>query len=196
MSAQEVAVVKIRGATFIPSAWISRPSEGDGMLEFKGDDREFTPHAVNTGRCRVEQEIVVDFTNGTLLSYGDTGQSVERITYPDGTEDRRSGKSSTSGLFCTDPQWHDDYVEFDMHASASNPLRAHADPVDFHLETVVWNDGAVYVHGHHDGFPCFEFYVQTDFGEFRPLYRHDYRETGDEPLALAGPMEYEFERSL
>lgn len=196
MSEQDVALVKIRGATFIPSAWISRPVDGDETLEYRGDDREFTPHAVNTGRCRVEQEAVVDFTDDSLVSYADTGTSVERITRPDGTVDRRRGKASRDGIVCTDPLWHDEYVEFDMHASASNPLSPHADPVDYHLEATVWRDGAVDIRGRHDGFPCFEFYVQTDFGDFRPLYRHDFRETGDEPLALAGPMDYEFERSL
>ncbi|MFH5800260.1 DUF3238 domain-containing protein [Haladaptatus sp. CMAA 1911] len=196
MSAQEVALVKIRAATFIPSTWLSRPSDGDETLEYRGDDRGFTPHAVNTGRSRVEQEAVVDFTDESLRSYADTGTSVERITHSDGTRELRSGKASTDGITCTEPLWHDEYVEFDMHASASNPLSPHADPVDFHLEVAVWRDGAVCVHGRHDGFPCFEFYTQTDFGEFRPLYRHDFRETGDEPLALAGPMEYEFERSL
>lgn len=196
MSEHEVALVKIRAATFIPSAWISRPIDGEKTLEFEGDDRGFTPHAVNTGRCRVEQEAVVDFTDEGLRSYADTGTSVERITYPDGTQELRSGKASADGITCSEPLWHDEYVEFDMHASASNPLSPHADPVDFHLEVAVWRDGAVRVHGRHDGFPCFEFYTQTDFGEFRPLYRHDFRETGDKALALAGPMEYEFERSL
>ncbi|WP_458207555.1 DUF3238 domain-containing protein [Haladaptatus sp. NG-SE-30] len=42
----------------------------------------------------------------------------------------------------------------------------------------------------------FGFYVQTDFGEFRTLYRHDFRETGDTAAALAGPKKYEFEASL
>lgn len=196
MSVQEVALVKIRGAAFIPSAWLSRPSNGDETLEFKGDDREFTPHAVNTGRCRVEQEAVVDFTDERLISYADTGHSVERITKPDGTQTFRRGKTSTDGISCTEPRWSDEYVEFDMHANATNPLRAHADPVDYHLEVTAWRDGAVQIVGRHDGFPCFEFYIQTDFGEFRPLYRHDFRETGDKPNALAGPMEYEFERSL
>ncbi len=62
MRQQEFDLVKVRAATFIPSAWIVNPRETEQTVEFRGDDREFTPHVVTTGRCRVEQEAVVDFT--------------------------------------------------------------------------------------------------------------------------------------
>ncbi|WP_227375079.1 DUF3238 domain-containing protein [Haladaptatus halobius] len=188
-------IVKLRAATFIPSAWLSRADDADQTLEFRGDDREFTPHAVNTGRNRVEQEAVVDFARETLSEYADTGRSVERITCPDGTEELREGKASADGIFCTDPEWREEGVEFEMNASASNPLVSHPHPVDYRLMLAVNRDGGVDVRGQHDGFPCYEFYAQTDFGDFRTLYRHDFRETGDAPSALAGPMEYEFEAS-
>ncbi len=77
----------------------------------------------------------------------------------------------------------------------SNPLVPHPSPVDYHLELTVGRD-TVDVRGQHDGFPCFEFYVQTDFGSFETLYRHDFRETGDDSSGLAGPMEYEFEARI
>ncbi|WP_227353046.1 DUF3238 domain-containing protein [Haladaptatus salinisoli] len=192
----DAEIVKLRAAVFIPSAWLSRANDADRTLEFRGDDREFTPHAVNTGRSRVEQEAVVDFARETLSEFADTGRSVERITRPDGTEERREGKASADGIFCTDPEWHDGGVEFVIHASASNPLVPHPHPVDYQVELAVDRDGGVEARGRHDGFPCFEFYAQTDFGEFRTLYRHDFRETGDSLSALAGPMEYEFEATL
>ncbi len=195
MRQQETSLVKIRAATFIPSAWISPSRNSSEPVEFRGDDREFTPHAVNTGRCRVEQEAVVDFSHREFVEYADTGTSVERTTRTDGTEDVRTGKASTDGIFCTDPVWRDDAVEFEMHASASNPLVLHPFPVDYHLDLTIRRD-AIDVRGRHDGFPCFEFYAQRDFGEFETLYRHDFRETGDTGSALAGPMEYEFERTV
>ncbi|GAA0222821.1 DUF3238 domain-containing protein [Haladaptatus pallidirubidus] len=192
MRQQEVELVKLRAATFIPSAWIPNSRESEQIAQFRGDNREFTPHAVNTGRSRVEQEAVVDFSRETFTQYGDTGTSIERTFGEDGTEDVRTGKASADGIFCTEPVWSDDRVEFEMHASASNPLVPHPSPVDYVLEATVRRDG-VEVHGQHDGFPCFEFYVQIGFGPFETLYRHDFRETGDESVALAGPMEYEFE---
>ncbi|WP_266079379.1 DUF3238 domain-containing protein [Haladaptatus caseinilyticus] len=195
MSQQNTEIVKIRASTFIPTAWISSSGDGKQLVEFRGDDREFTPHAVNTGRSRIEQEAVVDFSRRTLTEYADTGTSVERITHADGKEDVRTEKASTDGIFCTDPSWYDDRVEFEMHASASNPLVPHPSPVDYCLELTV-RYGTVQVRGQHDGYPCYEFYVQTDFGSFETLYRHDFRETGDEALALSGAMEYEFDARI
>jgi hypothetical protein len=195
MPRQSASVVKVRAATFIPEAWIARPREEDEpLVEFRGDDREFTPHAANTGRSRVEQEAVVDFARESIRTWAETGRSKERVTYPDGREEVSTGKAPTEGVFCTDVAWRDDEVAFDLHASASNPLVAHADPVDYHLELTVGRDGRVEVAGRHDGYPCFECYAQTDFGEFRTLYRYDYRERGAGPDALAGPMDCEFER--
>lgn len=197
MALQLADIVKIRAATFIPDTWIdgSRNTDVDATVEFRGDDREFTPHAADTGRSRIEQEAVVDFVREKLSVRATAGQSQERITYPDGTVSFEEGLASTDGVFATDPEWDDDGVFFDLHASASNPLVAHPTPVDYHFELTVGRDGTVAVSGRHDGFPCFECYVQTDFGEFRELYRYDYRETGETGAALAGPMEYEFEKS-
>lgn len=145
MRQQESGLVKIWAATFIPSEWIVSSRETEQTVEFRGDDREFIPHAVTTGRCRVEQEAVVDFTRRTLTQYADTGTSVERITRRDGTEDIRTGKASTDGILCTDPTWHDDCVEFEMHASASNPLVPHPSPVDYHLALSVGRDAVEYL---------------------------------------------------
>ena len=47
-----------------------------------------------------------------------------------------------------------------------------------------------------DGFPCFEFYKQVNFGVFEQIYTHDFRVTGDKPEAMAGEMEYSFKKIL
>jgi hypothetical protein len=52
------------------------------------------------------------------------------------------------------------------------------------------------IKGAHDGFPCYEFYKQIDFGPFEQIYTHDFRETGDTSEALAGEMEYSFKKIL
>ncbi len=53
-----------------------------------------------------------------------------------------------------------------MSASASNPLNVYAPPVDYVLNVCVKQDGSIDIQGEHDGFPCFEFYKQVDFGSF------------------------------
>lgn len=57
-------------------------------------------------------------------------------------------------------------------------------------------DGSIDVQGEHDGFPCFEFYKQVDFGPFEKIYTHDFRETGDTAAALGGNMDYSFTKRL
>ncbi|MGG1638347.1 DUF3238 domain-containing protein [Paenibacillus sp. NRS-1760] len=46
--------------------------------------------------------------------------------------------------------------------------------------------GDAHIEGLHDGFPCYDFYKQTDFGPFEFIYTYDFRKTGDTPAALAG----------
>jgi hypothetical protein len=185
------AIVKIRAATFIPVAWLDSPREGEEHLCFRGDNREFTPHTVNTGRSRVEQEIVVDFDREHLLTAADTGQSKERLARSDGTSDTREGKAETTGIGVTDIVWAEG-CEFRMHVEAANPLVEAAEPVTYDANVTVTLDGAIQLTGVHDGFPCFEFYAQTDFGPFRTLYTYDYRDAGGSPLDLAGPPACEF----
>ncbi len=83
-----------------------------------------------------------------------------------------------------------------MSASASNPLNINAPTVDYLLIVHVKKDGTVDIEGKHDGFPCYEFYKQTDFGPFEQIHTHDFRETGDTPEALGGDMEYSFKKIL
>ncbi|QHT59072.1 DUF3238 domain-containing protein [Paenibacillus lycopersici] len=193
-------IVKIRGSVFIGGMqWLPamRDPETGIVAEYAGDAREFTPHAVNTGRSRVEQEVVVDFVKRKLFTYGNTGCTTLKQTSPDGIARYTQGKASTEGIRVDDEEWAAMSVSFVMRASAANPLRPEAPAVDYELRvTVNGEDGSVDVSGCHDGFPCFEFYKQADFGEFELLYSHDFRKTGDTPAAMAGDMEYQFERKL
>lgn len=83
-----------------------------------------------------------------------------------------------------------------MRASASNPLNAAAPAADYLLAIRVNKNGTVHVEAVHDGFPCYEFYKQVDFGSFELIYTHDFRETNDTPAALAGEMEYSFKMTV
>ncbi|MBL3485709.1 DUF3238 domain-containing protein, partial [Klebsiella pneumoniae] len=72
----------------------------------------------------------------------------------------------------------------------------YAPTVDYVLNVCVKKDGTIDVQGEHDGFPCFEFYKQVDFGTFEEIYTHDFRKTGDTAAALGGEMDYIFTKSL
>ncbi|WP_242281587.1 DUF3238 domain-containing protein, partial [Bacillus cereus group sp. BfR-BA-01454] len=114
----------------------------------------------------------------------------------DGSVSKRTGKASTENIVCTDITWNSEGVQFKMSASASNPLNVYAPPVDYVLNVCVKQDGSIDIQGEHDGFPCFEFYKQVDFGSFEKIYTHDFRETGDTAAALGGNMEYSFTKRL
>ncbi|TVX93523.1 DUF3238 domain-containing protein [Paenibacillus agilis] len=187
-------IIKIRASVFIPMSWTDpvKDMETGIVKQFEGDSREFTPYAVNTMRSRVEQEVTVDFYKRDVFSYKNTGITTEKITHSNGSIQRRQGKASTDGIQCTDIEWREDDVCFKMRASASNPLNDSAPPVDYLLRVNITREGTVSMTGEHDGFPCFEFYKQSNFGPYETIYTHDFRKTGDTPAALAGEMEYKF----
>jgi hypothetical protein len=191
-------IVKIRANVFIPMSWTDpkKDIQTGNVIEFEGDSREFTPHAVNTMRSRIEQEVVVDFYKKEIFTYANTGISTERVTTPDSSVQSRTGKASTENILCTDIVWGSDDIKFQMSASASNPLNIYAPTVDYLLTVHVKKDGSIDIQGSHDGFPCYEFYKQVDFGSFEQIYTHDFRETGDTPEALGGEMEYRFKKSM
>lgn len=191
-------IVKVRASVFIPMSWTEpkKDTQTGNMIQFEGDSREFTPYAVNAMRSRIEQEAVVDFYKKDIFTYANTGITTERIITPDGSVIKKTGKASTDGILCTDIIWGSDDVKFQMSASASNPLNVYAPPVDYLLTVHVKKDGTVDIHGEHDGFPCFEFYKQVNFGPFEKIHTHDFRETGDTAEALGGDMEYSFTKKL
>ncbi|KWU64780.1 permease [Bacillus mycoides] len=193
-----VNIVKIRGSVFAPYALlkpIQDPATGR-VFEYAGDAREFTPYAVNTKRSRLEQEVVVDFYKREIFTYADACIVTVKITNPDGSIEYQKGETSTENIACTNIVWSEDEVSFEMRASASNPLNAAAPAADYFLAIRVNESGTVHVEGVHDGFPCYEFYKQIDFGSFELIYTHDFRETDDTPVALAGEMEYSFKTKI
>jgi len=189
-------LIKIRGSVFIGGMLYLPPipDPSTGMIyEFQADAREFTPHAVNTGRCRVEQEVVIDFVKQKISSFADTGVTVLRLTAPDGTIEYKQGKAATEGIQVEGVTWTENSASLTMRASAGNPLRPDAPTVDYSLQIIAYKNGDVQIKGSHDGFPCYEFYKQVDFGEFQLLHAHDFRKTGDTPASMAGDMECHFE---
>ncbi|PFC83493.1 permease [Bacillus anthracis] len=193
-----VNIVKIRGSVFTPYASlepIKDPATGRSF-EYAGDAREFTPQAVNTKRSRLEQEVNIDFYKREIFTYTDACIVTVKITNPDGSTEYQKGETSTENIVCTNIVWGEDEVSFEMRASASNPLNAAAPAADYLLAIRVNKRGTVHVEGVHDGFPCYEFYKQVDFGSFESMYTHDFRETNDTPAALAGEMEYSFKTKV
>ncbi|MBC6975145.1 permease [Bacillus pseudomycoides] len=191
-------IVKIRGSVFAPYAWLEpiKDSATGRILEYTGDAREFTPYAVNTMRSRLEQEVIIDFYKKEIFTFADACITTVKITNPDGSIEHKKGKTSTENIVCTNVVWSANEVSFEMKASASNPLDAAAPAADYLLTIRVSKSGALHIEGKHDGFPCYEFYKQTDFGRFELIYTHDYRKTGDTPKALAGEMEYSFKKKI
>ncbi|PGM91924.1 DUF3238 domain-containing protein [Bacillus cereus] len=193
-----VNIVKIRGSVFAPYVLLKpiQDSATGRVFEYAGDAREFTPYAVNTKRSRLEQEVVVDFYKREIFTYADACIVTVKITNPDGSIEYQKGETSTENIACTNIVWSEDEVSFEMRASASNPLNAAAPAADYFLTIRVNESGAVHVEGLHDGFPCYEFYKQIEFGSFELIYTHDFRETDDTPAALAGEMEYSFKTKI
>ncbi|MDA2770618.1 MULTISPECIES: DUF3238 domain-containing protein [Bacillus cereus group] len=193
-----VNIVKIRGSVFAPYALLKpiKDAATGRVFEYAGDARVFTPYAVNTKRSRLEQEVIVDFYKREIFTYADACIVTVKITNPDGSIEYQKGETSTENIACTNIVWSEDEVSFEMRASASNPLNAAAPAADYLLAIRVNKSGTLHVEGVHDGFPCYEFYKQVDFGSFESIYTHDFRETNDTPAALAGEMEYNFKTKI
>ncbi|MGU3354199.1 DUF3238 domain-containing protein [Bacillus sp. M5A3_1b] len=193
-----VNIVKIRGSVFAPYALLKpiKDAATGRVFEYAGDAREFTPYAVNSKRSRLEQEVIVDFYKREVFIYIDACIVTVKITNSDGSIEYQKGETSTENIVCTNIAWGEDEFSFEMRASASNPLNAAAPAADYFLAVRVNTSGIVYIEGLHDGFPCYEFYKQIDFGSFEKIYTHDFRETNDTPAALAGEMEYSFKTKI
>ncbi len=193
------SIVKIRASVFIGGmSWLPAildPETGN-KLEYAADIRGFTPHAVNTGRSRVEQEVSVDFAKQRLVVHANTGLTILRVTDTDGKVQFKEGRAAVDGITVSNEVWGEHEVSFVMRASVSNPLRLDAQTVDYRLEVTVHKDGIAHIRGSHDGFPCYEFYKQVDFGEHQLIHSHHFLDTGDTPLAMAGDMEYHFEKTV
>ncbi|MCZ0873857.1 DUF3238 domain-containing protein [Peribacillus sp. AS_2] len=193
-----MAIVKIRGSVFAPYAWLEpiKDTATEKIFEYTGDAREFSPNAVNTMRSRLEQEVIIDFYKKEIFTYTNACIVTVKVTNPDGSIDYKKGKTSTENIGYINVAWGTDEVSFEMRASARNPLNAAAPAADYLLTIHVNKSGAAQIEGAHDGFPCYEFYKQTNFGPFELIYTHDFRKTGDTPAALAGEMEYSFKTTI
>ena len=193
-----VHIVKVRGSVFAPYALlepIKDPATGRSF-EYAGDTREFTPYAANAKRSRLEQEVNIDFYKREIFTYADACIVTVKITNSDGSIEYQKGETSTENIVCTNIVWSEGEVSFEMRASASNPLNAAAPAADYFLTIRANESGTVNIEGVHDGFPCYEFYKQVDFGSFELIYTHDFRKTDDTPAALAGEMEYSFKTTV
>ncbi|QQE78712.1 DUF3238 domain-containing protein [Alicyclobacillus sp. SO9] len=191
-------IVKIRASVFIGGMnWLPprETPETREIHEYAADGRWFTANAVNTGRSRVEQEVTVDFMKRKLFTFANTGVTTLRVTEADGSQYLKEGKAATDGIVVKEESWSIHEVSFVMRASARNPLRLDAPTVDYEVNATVQENGTIQVSGSHDGFPCYEFYKQVDFGEFELIYVHNFHETGDTPAAMSGDMEYHFEKT-
>ncbi|MFB6284552.1 MAG: DUF3238 domain-containing protein [Halobacteria archaeon] len=187
-------IIKIRGAAFIPNPWIEVEAGEEGKVEFEGDGREFTPHAINTSRCRLEQEVVVDFIRGEMLTYSDTGFTRMRTMDGDDVE-VTEGRASSDGIGVENVEWGDK-VKFDLVAEASNPLIEGSAPIEYDLSVEVTQEGAVTLGGGHHGYPCYEFYKQINMADFERLYIYDYRQTDHDLHSLGGKVDYKFEKTV
>ncbi|SFI77292.1 Protein of unknown function [Paenibacillus sp. UNC496MF] len=191
-------IVKIRAGVFVGGVhWLPAVRDPETGLAYEeaGDARESTPHAAHAGRSRAEQEVVVDFAKRKLFRFADTGETIIRETGADGVSVKRQAKPSADGIVAEDESWEAAAVSFTMRASVGNPLRPDAPAAGYAVRvTVRGEDGAVELRGGHDGFPCYEFYKQVDFGEFELLHLHDYREAGT--AAPTGGTAVRVERSL
>ena len=188
-------LVKIRASVFIGHVlWLDPVIDPKQQLKisFQGDGRGFEPHAARTGRSRVEQEVTVDFEKQRMVTYADTGVTVMKTLALDGSIQYEQEKASPHQVQVVNEQWLEDEVCFRMQASASNPLRKEAPAVDYAVDVKVHRSGLVALEGRHDGFPCFEFYKQLDYGPYEVLYQHDYLAAGSTPASMAGDMEYSF----
>lgn len=187
--------LKIRADFFIPFGELPPLKRDDTGMSYiyDGDGREFTPHAVNSGRSRVEQEVFVDFEKKEVLKYKRTGVTVEKVVDANGRTKVRTGQALDDGITCDNIEWKENGITFEMKASVSNPLVPTAPTVDYHLSVSVLN-GKMKVSGSHDGFPCFEFYRQVNFGEFEEIHTHDFRRTNNTLEDMGGDMDYTFSK--
>ncbi|TDL57698.1 DUF3238 domain-containing protein [Paenibacillus dendritiformis] len=185
-------LVEIRFAAFIPEAWIEHKRTENTIIQFNGNNRNFTYFTEDQpGLSKMAQHIVVDFDNREIKHFCSTGPTIQR------TIDLNSGKvlqevfghASDSGLTISNESISSTSASFFIQGTAANPLNADASPLDWEYDVTVDHTGKVTVKGCHDGFPAHEIYKRVDKGHPVTIYTHDPRVTGDTPLSLFPPME-------
>jgi hypothetical protein len=97
--------------------------------------------------------------------------------------------AGTGGMSITVTRLSNRKVQAYFRAAANNPLVTSPD-IDWEFTMVVdstnESNPTYHLTGQHDGFPGYDVYINGQF-----IYGHDPRATGDGPLSLLPPMEYD-----
>ncbi|MFD2115129.1 DUF3238 domain-containing protein [Paenibacillus yanchengensis] len=192
-------VVEVRLAAFIPQSWVTMYSTSKVLVQFNGNNREFTYFTVDQPELsKMVQHVAVNFNKKEIKHFKSIGSTIER------TVDKVTGEvlreftdtASDAGLVISNQSISNTSASFKLRGSAGNPLLSFADPIDWEYTVTVTNQGKVTVVGKHDGFPAHEIWKRVDNGTPVNIYKHDPRVTGDTPLALQGNMEISVNKSV
>ncbi|CAI6081965.1 hypothetical protein PAECIP112173_03385 [Paenibacillus sp. JJ-100] len=191
--------IEVRFAAFIPQAWIEYMRTSKVIIQYNGNNRDFTYNTENQPELsKMVQHIVVDFTNKEIKYFKSTGSTTERtIEISSGKVLRQAyGHAPDTGLTISNKVITSSSASFSLRASAANPLNSDAPPIDWEYSVTVTSQGKVTVKGRHDGYPAHEIYKRVDKGTPIRMYSHDPRVTGDTPLSLFSPMEKEVNKTV
>ncbi|MBJ6360746.1 DUF3238 domain-containing protein [Paenibacillus sp. GCM10012307] len=192
-------IVTLRFAAFIPQAWIEYMRTTAVIIQYNGNNREFTYYTENQPELsKIVQHIVCDFGNKEIKYFKSTGSTTERTLDIKTGEVLRTayGHASTEGLTMSNASITSTSATFKLRASVGNPLNTDAPAIDWDYTVTVGSDGKVTVNGNHDGYPAHEIYKRINSGTPVAIYKHDPRETGDTILSLFPPMEKSVNRTV
>lgn len=192
-------IVEVRFAAFIPQAWIEFMRTSKVIIQYNGNNREFTYSTENQPELsKMAQHVVVDFGNKEIKHFKSTGSTIERtIDISTGKVLREfSGHAPSTGLTISNQKISSTSASFTLQGSAANPLNTDAPAIDWEYNVTVDNKGKVTVKGNHDGFPAHEIYKRVDKGTPVTIYTHDPRVTGDTPISLFPPMERSVDKTV
>lgn len=185
-------IVELRFAAFIPQAWIEYMRTTAVIIQYNGNNREFTYNTENQPELsKIVQHIVCDFGNKEIKHFKSTGSTTERTIDIKTGEVLRTANdhAGTDGLTMSSASITSTSATFKLKASVANPLNTDAPAIDWEYTVTVGSDGKVTVNGTHDGFPAYEIYKRINSGTPVTIYQHDPRVTGDTILSLFPPME-------
>ncbi|WP_054955285.1 DUF3238 domain-containing protein [Paenibacillus dakarensis] len=193
------SIVEVRLAAFIPQAWIDYMRTSEVVVQFNGNNREFTYYTENQPELsKMTQHVVVDFNKKEIKHFKSVGSTIERTVDLETGEVLRqfTGHASSDGLTISNQSISSTSATFKLRASAANPLVSSAPAIDWEYTITVTNTGKVTVNGTHDGYPAHEIYKRVDYGTPTRIYTHDPRVTGETPASLAPPMEHSVNRTV
>ncbi|MFD1957535.1 DUF3238 domain-containing protein [Paenibacillus thailandensis] len=191
-------IVEVRFAAFIPQAWIEFMRTTEVIIQYNGNNREFTYYTENQPeKSKMVQHIVCDFSQKAIKHYKSTGPTIERTIDIDTGEVLREfyDHAGTEGLTISDTSISSTQASFKIRASVANPLNTDAPAIDWEYTVTVTSSGKVTVVGQHDGYPAHEIYKRVDSGTPVLIYKHDPRTTGETVASLFPPMEHSVNKS-